>query len=231
MNLGRSTRVVPHRIAALILDRDRMCRNPLCTATKGLEVHHVVHWTDGGPTNTSNLGALCRHCHRAHHAGKFSITGNADNPDGLTFHRPDGTTSKAPPNPPRQTGHSRSQRNRSFIPPGNAGSTVTPGSLPTRHPTRRHTTPPHRTTGENVAPYPNPRRTSRMGTQILRLRRNTPRQNIRPRHQHRRPRTRRTNRPLAPLRQPTGIKNQGSVASHSCGPRYERAACIAGGDG
>ncbi len=91
VNLGRSARVVPHRIAALILDRDRMCRNPLCSATKGLEAHHVVHWTDGGLTNTCNLGALCRHCHRAHHAGKFSITGNADNPDGLIFRRPDGT--------------------------------------------------------------------------------------------------------------------------------------------
>ena len=91
VNLGRSVRVVPHRVAALILDRDRMCRNPLCAATKGLEVHHVVHWTDGGPTNTCNLAALCRHCHRAHHAGKFSITGNADHRDGLMFHRPDGT--------------------------------------------------------------------------------------------------------------------------------------------
>jgi hypothetical protein len=91
VNLGRTARVVPHRIAALILDRDRMCRNPLCSATKGLEVHHVVHWTDGGPTNTCNLGALCRHCHRQHHAGKFFIVGNADNPDGLIFRRPDGT--------------------------------------------------------------------------------------------------------------------------------------------
>jgi hypothetical protein len=78
VNLGRTARVVPHRIAALILDRDRMCRNPLCPATKGLEVHHVVHWTDGGPTNTCNLGALCRHCHREHHAGKFFIVGNAE---------------------------------------------------------------------------------------------------------------------------------------------------------
>jgi Domain of unknown function (DUF222)/HNH endonuclease len=91
VNLGRTARVVPNRIAALILDRDRMCRNPLCSATKGLEVHHIVHWTDGGPTNTCNLGALCRHCHRAHHAGKFSIVGNADIPDGLIFRRPDGT--------------------------------------------------------------------------------------------------------------------------------------------
>ena len=104
VNLGRSARVVPHKIAALILDRDRMCRNPLCSATKGLEAHHVVHWTDGGPTNTCNLGALCRHCHRAHHAGKFTIIGNADDPDGLTFRRPDGTIIEGAAKPTSPTG-------------------------------------------------------------------------------------------------------------------------------
>ena len=91
VNLGRSARVVPNRIAALVLDRDRMCRNPLCSATKGLEVHHVVHWANGGPTDTCNLGALCRHCHRAHHAGKFTIDRDADTVHGLVFRRPDGT--------------------------------------------------------------------------------------------------------------------------------------------
>jgi HNH endonuclease/Domain of unknown function (DUF222) len=108
VNLGRTARVVPPKIAALIVDRDRMCRNPLCSATKGLEAHHVVHWTDGGPTNTCNLGALCRHCHRAHHAGKFSIVGNADNPDGLIFRRPDGTVMEGAAKPISPVGPLRS---------------------------------------------------------------------------------------------------------------------------
>jgi hypothetical protein len=88
--LGRSARVVPYRLAELIIDRDRTCRNPACHATRGLEVHHLIHWIDGGPTNPSNLGCLCRPCHRAHHAGKFGITGNAEHPGGLTFTKPNG---------------------------------------------------------------------------------------------------------------------------------------------
>ena len=100
--LGRSRRVVPYRLAELIMDRDRTCRNPACHTTRGLEVHHLVHWTDGGPTNPANLGCLCRPCHRDHHKGKFGITGNAEQPGGLTFTKPNGDTI-APcgtPNPP-----------------------------------------------------------------------------------------------------------------------------------
>ena len=104
VNLSRTARVVPNRIAALVLDRDRMCRNPLCSATKGLEVHHVVHWANGGPTDTYNLGALCRHCHRAHHAGKFTIDGNADTVHGLVFRRPDGTVIEGASQPSRPRG-------------------------------------------------------------------------------------------------------------------------------
>ena len=100
--LGRSRRVVPYRLAELILDRDRTCRNPACHSTRGLEVHHLVHWTDGGPTNPANLGCLCRHCHRDHHKGKFGITGNAEQPSGLTFTKPNGDTIEpcGTPNPP-----------------------------------------------------------------------------------------------------------------------------------
>ncbi len=88
--LGRSARVVPYRLAELILDRDRVCRNPSCHATRGLEVHHIQHWADQGPTNPANLGCLCRPCHRDHHKQKFNITGNAETPGGLVFSKPNG---------------------------------------------------------------------------------------------------------------------------------------------
>jgi hypothetical protein len=165
VNLGRSARVVQHKIAALTLDRDRMCRNPLCSATKGLEAHHVVHWTDGGPTNTCNLGALCRHCHRAHHAGKFSIVGNADNPDGLIFRRPDGTvmegaakpTSPAGPLPPsakpfaHPTGERWLNRDTWFTPDPATQPIVTPrGDTEPREKTWLHIqTPVERAEWEN----------------------------------------------------------------------------------
>ncbi|NND74773.1 MAG: HNH endonuclease, partial [Ilumatobacter sp.] len=50
-----------------------------------LEVHHIIHWLDGGPTDTWNLVALCPHHHRLHHHGRLGITGNADDPDGIEF--------------------------------------------------------------------------------------------------------------------------------------------------
>ena len=48
-------------------------------------MHHVVHYEDGGPTDTANLAALCPADHRRRHQGHLGITGNADQPDGLVF--------------------------------------------------------------------------------------------------------------------------------------------------
>jgi hypothetical protein len=48
-------------------------------------VHHIVHWLDGGVTDTFNLICLCPHHHRLHHRGRLGICGNADAPDGVIF--------------------------------------------------------------------------------------------------------------------------------------------------
>ena len=58
--------------------RDQGCAVPGCTQTHILEVHHIIHWEDGGPTDTWNLICLCPHHHRLHHRGELGITGNAD---------------------------------------------------------------------------------------------------------------------------------------------------------
>jgi hypothetical protein len=85
-SVGRSQRIVPERTRRVVLYRDKQCRNPLCSATRGLEVHHIVHWLDGhGPTDTWNLIALCPRCHRDHHLGRLGITGDADEPGGVVF--------------------------------------------------------------------------------------------------------------------------------------------------
>jgi hypothetical protein len=106
VNVGRSQRIVPDRTRRIVIHRDKQCRNPLCAASRGLEVHHIIHWHDGGRTDTNNLVALCRRCHRDHHLGRLDITGNADQPDGVTFRdqhgRPIDTATHAhkPPGPP-----------------------------------------------------------------------------------------------------------------------------------
>ena len=87
VNVGRSQHIVSLHTRLLVENRDRMCRRPTCASTYGLEVHHVVPWAPptNGLSDTSNLVCLCRRDHAAHHRGEFTITGNADQIDGLVF--------------------------------------------------------------------------------------------------------------------------------------------------
>jgi hypothetical protein len=88
VNVGRAQRIVLARTRRLVEDRDRGCHYPGCVATAHVECHHVIHWVDGGPTDTWNLCCLCDFHHDGHHDGEFTITGNADDPLGLTFTTP-----------------------------------------------------------------------------------------------------------------------------------------------
>ena len=83
LSAGRSQRLVPDRARRLIEHRDGGCVVPGCGRRVGLDVHHIVHWEHGGPTDTQNLCCLCRKHHRQHHLGLLGIEGNADTPDGL----------------------------------------------------------------------------------------------------------------------------------------------------
>jgi len=83
--MGRTWRSVPERTRMVVEERDRGCRVPGCERRRWLHVHHIVHWQDGGSTDTENLLALCQHHHRLHHRGGLGITGNADDPDGVVF--------------------------------------------------------------------------------------------------------------------------------------------------
>jgi hypothetical protein len=107
LSVGRSQHLVPLRTRREVLRRDGGCRVPGCTAVHHLEIHHIIHWTDHGPTDTWNLVALCPHHHRLHHQGRLGITGNADHPHGLVFTdargdpiRPSGASPRPPDRPP-----------------------------------------------------------------------------------------------------------------------------------
>jgi len=84
VSVGRSQHIVPDRTRRLIEHRDEGCRVPGCSSDRYLEVHHIIHWTNHGPTDTYNLICLCPKHHRLHHQGQLAITGNADLPDGTT---------------------------------------------------------------------------------------------------------------------------------------------------
>jgi len=87
--VGRKTRTISSRLRRLIEHRDGGCAVPGCSATAGLEIHHIVHWEDDGTTDPHNLVALCRHHHRQHHIEILGIEGNANlafgQPGALTF--------------------------------------------------------------------------------------------------------------------------------------------------
>ncbi len=85
VNVGRAQRIVPDRTRRLVEDRDRICVFPGCGNNQHLEAHHLIHWADGGGTDTANIGMLCPPHHDAHHRDEFTINGNADIPGNLVF--------------------------------------------------------------------------------------------------------------------------------------------------
>ena len=61
------------RRAAMV--RDGGCVFPGCDAPPSwVDLHHVIHWQDGGPTEMSNLASLCRHHHGVTHRNGWSMT-------------------------------------------------------------------------------------------------------------------------------------------------------------
>jgi hypothetical protein len=114
LHFGRTRRLATakQRLAAMI--RDQHCAFPGCDRPAGWsDVHHLVEWDAGGPTDIDNLALLCkRHHHQVVHAQGFTPERHADGT--LTWHRPDGTAipepyrdwpSAPPTSTERPTGH------------------------------------------------------------------------------------------------------------------------------
>lgn len=97
---SRSHRIVPLRLRRLVEHRDGGCVVPGCDRTLHLEVHHVVHWEDGGETTTANLACVCGHHHRLHHRGLLGIEGDADCGLRFTDERGSPVPPLVPPRPP-----------------------------------------------------------------------------------------------------------------------------------
>ncbi len=85
VSVGRNQRIVPNRTRKLVEDRDKGCRYPGCPVTRFLENHHLIPWSQGGPTDLDFLISLCPHHHDQLHKGAFTIQGSPSTPDGLVF--------------------------------------------------------------------------------------------------------------------------------------------------
>ena len=76
IGIGRTSRTIPPWLARIVRTRDRGCRFPGCGRTLWLQVHHLEHWADGGPTDLCNLITLCGFHHRLVHNEGWRIKGN-----------------------------------------------------------------------------------------------------------------------------------------------------------
>ncbi|MGH9288507.1 MAG: DUF222 domain-containing protein [Acidimicrobiales bacterium] len=83
--MGRRERTVNPRQRMIVEHRDGGCRVPGCDYSRWLHVHHIQHWSKGGPTDPQNLCALCPVHHRMVHLGLLTIEGDPADPSGLTF--------------------------------------------------------------------------------------------------------------------------------------------------
>ena len=85
---GRTSRVITTKLRRAILYRDGGCTADGCVSRYRLQPHHIIPWTDGGPTDPDNLTTLCWfHHHVVIHQMGYTII--PDSPPGrLRFQRP-----------------------------------------------------------------------------------------------------------------------------------------------
>ncbi len=83
VGVGRITRTIPRWLRRAMEARDQGCRFPGCTTTRWLHGHHIIPWSQLGPTNLDNLVSLCGFHHRLIHQEGWTIKGNPNHT--LTF--------------------------------------------------------------------------------------------------------------------------------------------------
>ena len=94
LDLGRESRLADRHLRRAVELRDGGCVFTGCGApTHWAEVHHLVHWIDGGQTTLANSALLCERHHAEVHSG-FRVERQ---PDGRwRTWRPDGTEITVP---------------------------------------------------------------------------------------------------------------------------------------
>lgn len=73
LSIGRKSRFWTPAMRRAIFARDRHCQFPGCDATRHLDIHHRVHWVDGGETSVNNGVSLCRTHHVLVHEGGYRL--------------------------------------------------------------------------------------------------------------------------------------------------------------
>ncbi|WP_232667343.1 HNH endonuclease [Pseudonocardia sp. TRM90224] len=72
LDIGRANRVIPDGMRRAVAARDRGCARCGRPAS-WCDVHHIVEWQNGGPTEVNNLVMLCKMHHREIHATEWIV--------------------------------------------------------------------------------------------------------------------------------------------------------------
>lgn len=90
LDVGREHRLANRAQRRALRAMYRTCAHPGCTVeVEHCEIHHVIPWERGGPTNLDNLIPLCARHHHLVHEGGWTL--RLDTKRVITLSRPDGT--------------------------------------------------------------------------------------------------------------------------------------------
>ena len=120
--LGRRRRKPNSAIRRAARERDGgRCRFPGCESRR-VDLHHIVHWVNGGRTDLGNLLSLCPRHHTLVHDRGYLIAAPPADGGAFAFYRPDGSPLPAcPPLPgpegPIDAAHDAEITPETIIPP------------------------------------------------------------------------------------------------------------------
>jgi hypothetical protein len=76
LDVRRTKRLVTPALRIAVVARDLRCIFPGCDRPASwCDIHHLIPWSEGGPTSLDNLVMLCRHHHTLVHEGGWRIEG------------------------------------------------------------------------------------------------------------------------------------------------------------
>lgn len=104
VGVGRTTRSIPPWLARVVKIRDGGCQFDGCEHTKWVHIHHIWHWSKGGPTDLWNLICLCLFHHQYVHEYGFTVDWG---PNGKPIWKRHARGKPWHPTPPVDTKHIR----------------------------------------------------------------------------------------------------------------------------
>lgn len=94
LSVGRRSRVISKKLRRFVMHRDGGCTADGCTSRYRLQAHHIIPWSEGGPTDPDNLATLCWfHHHVVIHGWGYRVDASLG-PRRIRFTRPE----RGPPN-------------------------------------------------------------------------------------------------------------------------------------